>query len=277
MARRGLRLLASLAFILGALALVMPFLLNSLLYFPVRAIEYTPQEAGLPFDDIEIPTEDGERLHGWWIPARVQSLGHVLLCHGNAGNVGNRVIHAKLLADAGLDVLLFDYRGYGRSTGKPAEQGTYRDARAARAALLRLPGTEAARLIYLGESLGGAIALALALEAPPRGLVLQSTFTSVRDMSRVHYPFVPTVLVPDAYPNLSRIRALKAPLLVLHGDRDDIVPLSHGQALFAAAPEPKQLRVFPRKGHNDLVVLAGPEYAAAIADWVRGLPPVPGV
>lgn len=277
MVRRGLRLLASLVFILGTLALVMPFLLNSLLYFPFREIEFTPHEAGLPFDDVEISTEDGQRLHAWWIPARMQSLGHVLLCHGNAGNVGNRVLHATLLAEAGLDVLLFDYRGYGRSTGKPDEQGTYRDARAARAALLRLPGTDAARLIYLGESLGGAVALALALEAPPRGLVLQSTFTSVRDMGRLHYPFVPPALVPDAYPSLSRIRSLKAPLLVLHGDRDDIVPLAHGQALFAAAPEPKQLRVFPRKGHNDLVVLAGPEYAAAIADWVRGLPPVPGL
>jgi fermentation-respiration switch protein FrsA (DUF1100 family) len=173
--------------------------------------------------------------------------------------------------------LLFDYRGYGRSAGKPDERGTYLDARAARAALLREPITDAARLIYLGESLGGAVALALALEAPPRGLVLQSTFTSVRDMGRLHYPFLPPAIVPDAYPSLRRIQELKAPLLVLHGDRDDIVPLSHGQALFAAAPEPKRLRVFPRMGHNDLVVLAGSEYAAAIADWVRSLPPVPGV
>ena len=277
MGRRILRLLASLVFILGSVALVIPFLLNSLLYFPFREIEATPSELGLSFEDVEIPTEDGLRLHGWWIPARTPSLGHVLLCHGNAGNVGNRVVHAKLLSDAGLDVLLFDYRGYGRSAGKPDEEGTYRDARAARKALLRLPGTHAARVLYLGESLGGAVALALALEAPPRGLILQSTFTSVRDMGRLHYPFIPPALVPDAYPSLARIRTLKTPLLVLHGDRDDIVPLSHGQALFAAAPEPKQLRVFPRMGHNDLVVLAGPDYAAAIADWVRGLPPVPGV
>jgi fermentation-respiration switch protein FrsA (DUF1100 family) len=277
MGRRILRLLASVAFILGSVALVIPFMLNSLLYFPFREIEMTPAEVGLAFDDVEIPTEDGLRLHGWWVPARAPSLGHVLLCHGNAGNVGNRVVHAKLLSEAGLDVLLFDYRGYGRSAGKPDEPGIYRDARAARAALLRQPGTEAARLVYLGESLGGAVALALALESPPRGLVLQSTFTSVRDMGRLHYPFIPAAIVPDAYPSLSRIRSLKAPLLVLHGDRDDIVPLAHGQALFAAAPEPKQLRVFPRMGHNDLVVLAGRDYAAAIADWLRSLPPVPGL
>lgn len=275
--RRVLRLLASLAFILGAVALVMPFLLNSLMYFPARAIEYTPREAGLAFDDVEILAGDGARLHGWWVPARGPSLGHVLLCHGNAGNVGDRVLHAKLLAEAGLDVLLFDYRGYGRSSGAPDEEGTYRDSRAARAALLRQRGVDARRVFYLGESLGGAVALALALEAPPRGLILQSTFTSVRDLGRVHYPFIPGALVPDAYPSLRRIRQLTVPLLVLHGDADDIVPLAQGKALFEAAPEPKQFRVFPRLGHNDLVVLAGPRYGEAIGSWVRGLPPVPGL
>ena len=269
MARRALRLLASLAFILGTLALVIPYMLNSLLYFPFREIDYTPQEAGLAFDDVEIPTEDGQRLHGWWIPARVQSLGHVLLCHGNAGNVGNRVIHAKLLADAGLDVLLFDYRGYGRSTGKPDEPGTYRDARAARAALLRLPGTDAARLIYLGESLGGAVALALALEAPPRGLVLQSTFTSVRDMGRLHYPFIPSAIVPDAYPSLSRIRSLAAPLLVLHGDRDDIVPVAQGKELCAAFAGPKEFVLATGCGHNDLPLERDGPFGERIAAFLQ--------
>jgi fermentation-respiration switch protein FrsA (DUF1100 family) len=266
---RGLRLLASLAWIAGATALMMPWLLNSLLYFPSRSVDDTPASAGLSFEDLEILTEDGERLHAWWIPAKAPAAGHVLLCHGNAGNVAGRVRHAQLLVDAGLDVLLFDYRGYGRSTGAPDEEGTYRDARAARVTLLGRPGVDPSRLIYLGESLGGAVALALALEAPPRGLVLQSAFASVRDMGRLHYPMVPPVLVPDAYPNLRRIRQLKAPLLVLHGDRDDIVPLSQGEALFAAAPEPKRMQVFPRVGHNDLVVLAGEAYATAIADWVR--------
>lgn len=270
---RALRLLASLALIVGATALMMPWLLNSLLYFPSRAQGDTPAAAGLAYEDLEVSTEDGERLHAWWIPARAPSAGHVLLCHGNAGNVAGRVIHAKLLVDAGLDVLLFDYRGYGRSSGAPDEEGTYRDARAARVALLGRPGADASRLIYLGESLGGAVALALALEAPPRGLVLQSAFSSVRDMGRLHYPMVPAVLVPDAYPSLRRIRELKAPLLVLHGDRDDIVPLSQGQALFAAAPEPKRMHVFPQLGHNDLVVLAGAAYTKTIADWVRELGP----
>jgi fermentation-respiration switch protein FrsA (DUF1100 family) len=269
---RAVRLLASLALVAGATALVMPALLNSLMYFPSSTLGGTPADAGLAFDDLTVPTEDGERLHGWWIPARTPSLGHVLLCHGNAGNIGDRLEQAKLLVEAGLDVLLFDYRGYGRSSGAPDEEGTYRDARAARAALLGRPGTEASRLIYLGESLGGAVALALALEAPPRGLILQAAFSSVRDMARLHYPMVPTILVPDAYPNVRRIRRLTVPLLVLHGDRDDVVPLSHGQALFEAAPEPKRMHTFPGLGHNDLVVRAGPAYAEVIGSWLKSLP-----
>jgi uncharacterized protein len=243
--------------------------LNSLLYFPSKAILETPADAGLDFHDLAIETADGERLHGWWVAARSTPAAHVLLCHGNAGNVGDRVLHAQLLCEAGLDVLLFDYRGYGRSTGRPGEQGLYRDARAAREALLREPGVDPGRLVYVGESLGGAVALELALEHPPAGLVLQSTFTGVREMAALHYPFVPARLVPEAYPSLARIPALRAPLLVLHGDRDDIVPVDQGRALFEAAPEPKEIRLFPGLGHNDLVPLAGRAYGEAIADFAR--------
>jgi fermentation-respiration switch protein FrsA (DUF1100 family) len=133
-----------------------------------------------------------------------------------------------------------------------------------------------ARVFYFGESLGGAIALDLALERPPSGLVLLSAFSGVRELGRRHYPFVPTALVPDAYPTLRRIHELRAPLLVLHGDRDDIVPLSQGSALFEAAPGPKRMHVFPSLGHNDLVALAGAEFARVIASWVSALqrPPV---
>jgi fermentation-respiration switch protein FrsA (DUF1100 family) len=249
------------------------WLLNSLLYFPSRAIIETPGRAGLDYHDLELETDDGERLHGWWVGARTDSLGHLLLCHGNAGNIGDRVLHAALLTGTGFDVLLFDYRGYGRSSGRPSEAGTYRDARAALTCLLEQPGVDSARVFYLGESLGGAVALDLALERPPAGLVLLSAFTGIRELGRLHYPFVPTALVPDAYPTLRRIHELHAPLLVLHGDRDDIVPLPHGRGLFEAAPEPKRMHVFPGLGHNDLVALAGAELARVIASWASGLQP----
>jgi uncharacterized protein len=230
----------------------------------------TPGDRGLAFRDLAIETDDGQRLHGWWVEAKGTSIGHVLLCHGNAGNVSDRVLNAELLSAAGFDVLLFDYRGYGRSTGRPDEQGTYRDARAARAALLRESGIDRSRVFYLGESLGGAVALELAIEHPPRGLVLQSTFTGVRDMARRHYPLIPAAVVPDAYPSLRLIPGLQAPLVVLHGELDEIVPLSHAHALFEAAPEPKRLHVFPGLGHNDLVPLAGDAYAEVVASWAGG-------
>src|SRR5438046_4181160 len=189
-------------------------LLNSLLFLPARQVLATPAQAGLLHEEGVIETDDGERLQVWWVPARAGSASaHVLLCHGNAGNIGDRVMHAALLCAAGFDVLLFDYRGYGRSSGRPSEEGTYRDARAARAALVARDGVDGARVLYVGESLGGAVALALALEAPPAGLVLQSAFTSIRDMARRHYPFIQRALVPHASPRLRPRPRLRRPLL----------------------------------------------------------------
>jgi fermentation-respiration switch protein FrsA (DUF1100 family) len=241
-------------------------LLNALLYLPSRA---RPVEPRVPFEELWF---DGR--HGWWVPATGgRRLGHVLFLHGNAGNIGDRVPHVELLAAAGLDVLAFDYGGYGRSAGRPSEHGTYRDARAALGALLARDGVDPARVIYLGESLGGAVALELALSSPPAGLVLQSTFTSVRDMARLHYPYIPRAAVPDAYPSLRLVAGLRAPLLCLHGDRDEIVPLMYGQALFDAAPEPKRMHVFAGVAHNDVLTLAGREWVGAIADWAADVLP----
>ena len=268
---RGRWLIVATACLLGgAIAFLWPSVVNSLLYFPSRVVEGDPRTAGLSFEDVEMRASDGERLHGWWIPAaRPPAAAHVVFFHGNAGNIAQRLAHARVLSDAGLDVLLFDYRGYGRSSGAPDEAGTYRDARAAREAVLARPGVDPAALVYLGESLGGAVATELAVAHPPAALVLQSTFTSVRAMARLHYPVVPAALVPDAYPTKGRIGLVRAPVLVLHGDRDTIVPLSHGQALFAAAPEPKRMETIRGAGHNDLLLVAGRAYGEAVADWAR--------
>jgi uncharacterized protein len=238
--------------------------MGALMYFPTRELPQTPAN----YRQLLFEAGDGTRLHGWWAPSRSEHpRGQILMCHGNAGNIGDRVPNAELLCRAGFDVLLFDYRGYGSSGGAPDERGTYADARAAR---LQIVDRDPERVFYLGESLGGAVALKLALEQPPAGLILQSTFTSVRELGREHYPLIPTALVPDAYPNQRRISRLRAPLLILHGDRDEIVPLSQARELFALAPEPKRMHVFDGFGHNDLV-LAGSEYGDVIADWAPGL------
>jgi fermentation-respiration switch protein FrsA (DUF1100 family) len=241
--------------------------MGSLTYFPEATIAHTPADAGLRHRELAFDSSDGELLYGWWITTdRSPPAGHILFCHGNGGNVGDRLIDAQLLTGAGFNVLLFDYRGYGRSTGRPDEEGTYRDALAAKEALVSQPECDPDGVVYLGESLGGAIALELAVQAPPRGLILQSTFTSVRAMARLHYPVIPSGFVPDAYPSIRRIARLRAPLLVLHGDRDEVVPLSQARELFEAAPEPKRMHVFGGLGHSDLVA-AGSEYARVIGDW----------
>jgi pimeloyl-ACP methyl ester carboxylesterase len=247
-------------------------LLGSLVYFPSRGIGRTPAAAGLTFRELWFTTDDDIGLCGWWLPTSEQDRhGEILFCHGNAGNIGDRLLEAQLLTSAGFDVRLFDYRGYGRSHGRADEQGTYRDARAARAALTAQPEADPARVIYLGESLGGAIALHLALERPPAGLILQSTFTSIRALARHHDPLIPSLLIPDWYPSLNTVARLTAPLLVLHGDRDDIAPLSHAQALYNAAPPPKRIHVFAGRGHNDLAAMSGTEYASLIAQWASDL------
>ena len=246
-------------------------LLHRLLYFPSRTLLETPGSARLDYRDVTFETDDGEIVHGWWIAGRPASIGHLLLCHGNAGNVGDRIAHAAVLTAAGFDVLLFDYRGFGQSSGRPSEHGTYHDARAALACMLDQPGVDPGRVFYLGESLGGAVALDLALHRPPVGLVLLSAFTGVRELGALHYPFIPAGAIPDAYPTVRRIHELRAPLLILHGDRDDIVPLAHGRALFEAAPAPKELHVFEGAGHNDVLSLAAQDLARIVASWARGL------
>ncbi|MEV4128941.1 alpha/beta hydrolase [Nocardia sp. NPDC049707] len=245
-------------------------ILNALTFMPDRQIVQTPASLEMDYTELSIHTTDGETLQGWWLPA-ARSIGHVLFAHGNAGNIGDRVPIYAMLTRIGLDVLTFDYRGYGQSTGRPTEHGTYLDAHAARRALLEQPGVDPDRVLYLGKSLGGGVLLELATEHPPTGLILMSTFTGLRDAARSVYPFLPSPFVPDAYPSLRLIGTLRAPVLIMHGDQDELLPLRHAERLYAAAPQPKRLVVFPGGRHNDLIMSTGVDWADLIRSWAGDL------
>lgn len=245
-------------------------ILNALTYLPERMVLQTPALLGMDYTELSMPTSDGETVHGWWMPAR-HSAGHILFAHGNAGNIGDRVPIFSLITEAGIDVMAFDYRGSGRRTWKPTEHGTYLDAHAARRALLAQPGVDPSRVLYLGKSLGGGVVLELAQHHPPAGVMLMSTFSGLRDAARSVYPFLPAPLVPNAYPNERRIRSLRAPVLIMHGDQDELLPLRHAQRLYAAAPQPKRLVVFPGAGHNDLILVGGSMWYDLVRDWAGAL------
>ncbi|KAF0845114.1 hypothetical protein FNL39_109143 [Nocardia caishijiensis] len=240
--------------------------LNALVYHPERHLAQTPAALGLDYRDLHMRTADGVDVHGWFVRAE-RPRAHILYAHGNAGTIGDRVSIIALLVAAGFDVLAFDYRGFGHSTGAPGEQGTYLDARAARSALLEQPGVDPARVLYLGKSLGGGVLLELAGEQSPAGMVLMSTFSGMRDAARSVYPFLPAPLIPDAYPNLRRIAALRVPVLMMHGEHDELLPLRHAERLYAAANEPKELIVVPGAGHNDVIDALGPRWPRLIARW----------
>lgn len=232
-----------------------------------------PGSFGWPYEELELAAEDGPRLHAWWIPGPPEG-PVVLFSHGNGGNISHRFDKLGLFRRAGASVLIYDYRGYGRSTGTPSEQGTYRDGEAAWRWLTREKRIPPERVVLYGESLGSAIALELALREKPAGLILDSPFTSTIAMGQEIFPFLPVRwLVRYRYDNLSKIAKLSAPLLVMHSPEDDIVPYAMGRRLFEAAPAPKDF--FEMKGnHNDGFADTGPAYGEALKAFLaRAVPP----
>jgi fermentation-respiration switch protein FrsA (DUF1100 family) len=273
--RRASRAVLRIAVLLLVLSAVMLLLERKLIYFPQREHDLVPRDLGLAFDDLALTAEDGVRIHAWYLPPPGEARWTVLLAHGNAGNISHRLDRTLFLqSKLGAAVLLFDYRGYGRSEGSPDEEGTYRDARAAHRWLVEEKRVPRGRLVLFGESLGSAVALDLALSRPCRALVLESPFASVRAMARAVYPFLPlSALVRTRYENEAKAPRLRVPLLVLHGERDEIVPFAQGRRVFAAAPEPKRFYAIPGAGHNDTYLVGGDAYWDAVRDFLETLPP----
>src|SRR5574341_1213800 len=223
-------------------------------------------------EDVAFDTADGLRLAGWFVPAATgRSRATVMVLGGNAGNRVARAPLAAELSRAGLSVLLVDYRGYGGNPGSPSERGLLADARAARAYLAARGDVDPARLVYFGESLGAAVAVKLAVEQPPMALVLRSPFTSLADIGRVQYPFLPVrLLLRDRYAALERVGGLRCPVLVVAGAADGIVPWEQSRRLAGAIPEPKRFVLIPNADHNSLELLAGQRVIGAVVRFVAG-------
>ena len=279
-------------------------------FFPTAAIELTPSDAGLEFEDVYFVTDDGIRLNGWYVPApRPESdisgstnstnytdtpagsteLGSsdtpevtILWFHGNGGNIGHRVGDLALISRRlGVNSFIFDYRGYGRSEGKPSESGVYRDARAALDYLSSRSDVDPEGIVFFGRSLGTAVAVELAEDlaedlaggTTPYGMILVSPLTTLKDMARALHPLLPLhLLVGSRFDSLSRIGNVHCPLLVIHGENDEIIPLEQGRELFAAANSPKRFLSLPTTGHNDSFSGSGSELWQYLDNFLASLP-----
>jgi fermentation-respiration switch protein FrsA (DUF1100 family) len=270
---RGVRLLG--------LALALPLLFLTLLWLCQRRLIYfplTPSVARVAdvvprASNVAIVTEDGLELQGWFFPPeREPRAVTVLVFNGNAGSRQDRLPLAAAFARRGLSVLLFDYRGYGGNPGAPSETGLIRDAHAARSWLEARPDVDPGRIVYFGESLGAAVAVALAAERPPSALILRSPFTSLVDTARVHYPWLPVgLMLRDSYDSIGRIPRVDCPLLVIAGEEDSIVPHAQSRRLFEAAQSrAKQFVSMPGADHNDAELTGSEAMVEAAVDFLSG-------
>jgi pimeloyl-ACP methyl ester carboxylesterase len=230
---------------------------------------WNPEAHGLPAEDDWFEAEDGARLHGWWIP-HPTAWGTILYCHGNNGNITNRIEAFQNLRRLGVNLFAFDYRGYGRSEGEPTEAGVYRDVRAAWDHLVAKRGDSPKSILLFGHSLGGAVAIDGALHREVAGLVVQATFTQVRDMARTIYPGVPLHLIArNQFRSIGKVARLRMPKLFIHGSEDGTVPIDHGRRLFAAAAAPKEWYEVPRAGHSELHRHGGLRYYGRLQRFGR--------
>ena len=258
----------------GIVCLAILLFQERLIFFPGAAPQSTPAASGLEFSDRSIVARDGTEIHAWFVPAQsatvIEPLGAVLVCHGNAGNIEARLGCVEFFARTGFAVLLFDYRGYGNSRGRPSEEGTYLDAEAAYEHLISVAGFAPQRILVLGESLGGAVAIELARRRPVAGVILENTFTSLPDVGAKLYPWFPVRwLARLRFDSAAKIGALEHPVLVVHTADDEVVPFEHGRALFAAAREPKRF-LATEGSHNGGGFLRRKAWRDEVVDFARG-------
>ena len=255
------------------LSLLVFFRQSRYVYYPERVVGCPPRDDNLDYRDVRLHTSDGETIAAWYVPAAGASASTndtVLFCHGNGGNISHRLGSIRTFHDLGFSVLIFDYRGYGESTGKPSEKGTYLDAMAAWDYLVTSNAVAREHILLFGESLGGAVATRLGGQVgTARALFLESSFTSAPDMAKRAFPFLPArLLCRFKYDTLAGIRGIQFPVVIAHSPDDRTIPYEHGQRLFAAAPEPKCF-IQLKGDHNDAWFDRDPACQSAFMEFLR--------
>lgn len=244
---------------------------SKILFYPAKELEGNPRDWGMSYIDVTLTTEDGLKLNAWYVPF-ADSKEVVLFFHGNAGNMSHRQASLQIFHDLGVNVLMLDYRGYGKSEGSPDESGLYMDAMTAWNYLVEQKKFKPKEIIIFGRSLGGAVATNLATRVNAAGLILESTFTSARDFASRVFPVISRIVFMRYSFNTNKlIKEVHTPVLVLHSTEDDIVPFELGERVFESANAPKQ--IFTLRGdHNSGFYLSQPKYGQALAAWLKTLP-----
>jgi hypothetical protein len=243
---------------------------RQLIYHPMTYPQgyWEPQSLGVSAEDIEFVAEDGVKLHGWYVQSP-DAKATLLWFHGNAGNITHRLENIKLLESLKLNIFIFDYRGYGKSDGEPAEKGLYLDSQAAYNYLINEKNIAPEKLVLFGRSLGGVFAVDVAANNPAAGLILESVFTTAKDMAKAMFPVLPIGwAIRSKLDNVSRVPNLEIPKLILHGDRDEVVPYKLGRQVFSAAAEPKEFYAIKGAGHNDTIFAGGASYFSTLDKFI---------
>jgi fermentation-respiration switch protein FrsA (DUF1100 family) len=265
-----LKLFIYLLCIFAGLLVVLYFCQSRLVFHPSRDFSAYPSDIGLRFEDVFLETEDSLKIHSWFVfTNEPKRNGVVLFCHGNAGNISDRIFSIDFFNKLGYDVFIFDYRGYGKSDGTPSEQGTYLDANAAYEYLVEKKGMPEDKIVIFGRSIGGAVAVDLAARVNPAALIVESSFTSVPDMARRIYPFLPTGLICRIkYDSLSKMKAIKCPLLVVHSPDDEMIPFEMGEKLYNASFGQKSFLKISGS-HNEGHIESGDAYEDGVGNFLK--------
>jgi fermentation-respiration switch protein FrsA (DUF1100 family) len=276
--RRWIRVVVSIGVLWFTIVVTMVLFEESLIFFPDRYpsglwdVDAVADGSGCSIEDHFFVAEDGVRLHAWWCRpmdgAPSDASAVLLWFHGNAGNLSQRADLMLELARLGLEIVIVDYRGYGRSEGRPTEKGLYRDARGAWRHVVQDSGVDPRRIVILGKSLGGAVAVDLAADVMPAGLIVESSFTSVPDMAAEHYPFIPRWLIRTRMASIEKIGRVSCPVMVVHSPADEIVPFEHGRRLCDAVRGDRRFLEIPGAAHNELWLVGGERYFAAVRDFI---------